>query len=184
MPISAAWQTISIPIKKTCRQRHHFRALARSESDRAVAGHHSSTGLSGHHGSLFAHYGERVEAEIISPDKAPDLPNFAETFARQSSWEWNFGQAPAFSHLLDERFTWGGVELHFDVEKGISPAPRSLPIASIRRRWKRWQNDYRAASIAPIFYSRLVKRCLRSIQIRKASCVSWLLGSEGRSLSD
>ncbi|WP_366541853.1 lipoate protein ligase C-terminal domain-containing protein, partial [Salmonella enterica] len=49
----------------------------------------------------------------------PDLPNFAETFARQSSWEWNFGQAPAFSHLLDERFTWGGVELHFDVEKGV-----------------------------------------------------------------
>ena len=33
-------------------------------------------------------------------------------------WEWNFGQAPAFSHLLDERFSWGGVELHFDVEKG------------------------------------------------------------------
>ena len=24
----------------------------------------------------------------------------------------------AFSHLLDERFSWGGVELHFDVEKG------------------------------------------------------------------
>lgn len=53
--------------------------------------------------TFFAHYGERTEAEIISPDKTPDLPNFAETFARQSSWEWNFGQAPAFSHLLDER---------------------------------------------------------------------------------
>ncbi|TGE11209.1 hypothetical protein C9F07_06300, partial [Salmonella enterica subsp. enterica serovar Poona] len=25
----------------------------------------------------------------------------------------------ACSHLLDERFTWGGVELHFDVEKGV-----------------------------------------------------------------
>jgi lipoate-protein ligase A len=68
--------------------------------------------------AFFQHYGERVAAEIISPDNTPDLPNFAETFARQSSWEWNFGQAPAFSHLLDERFTWGGVELHFDVEKG------------------------------------------------------------------
>ena len=68
--------------------------------------------------AFFSHYGERVEAEIISPDKTPDLPNFAETFARQSSWEWNFGQAPAFTHLLDERFIWGGVELHFDVEKG------------------------------------------------------------------
>lgn len=68
--------------------------------------------------AFFAHYGERVEAEVISPDNTPDLPNFAETFTRQSSWEWNFGQAPAFSHLLDERFTWGGIELHFDVEKG------------------------------------------------------------------
>ncbi|MCE0845630.1 lipoate--protein ligase LplA [Buttiauxella sp. A2-C1_F] len=68
--------------------------------------------------SFFGWYGERVEAEHISPDVLPDLPGFAETFARQSSWEWNFGQAPAFSHLLDQRFTWGGVELHFDVEKG------------------------------------------------------------------
>ncbi len=68
--------------------------------------------------AFFSHYGERVDAEVISPDNTPDLPNFAETFARQSSWEWNFGQAPAFSHLLDERFRWGGVELHFDVEKG------------------------------------------------------------------
>ncbi|MCE0800989.1 lipoate--protein ligase LplA [Buttiauxella sp. S04-F03] len=68
--------------------------------------------------SFFAWYGERVEAEHISPDALPDLPGFAETFARQSSWEWNFGQAPAFSHLLDQRFSWGGVELHFDVEKG------------------------------------------------------------------
>ena len=57
--------------------------------------------------AFFSHYGERVDAEVISPDNTPDLPNFAET-----------GQAPAFSHLLDERFRWGGVELHFDVEKG------------------------------------------------------------------
>lgn len=68
--------------------------------------------------AFFEHYGERVMPEYISPDAAPALPGFAETFARQSSWEWNFGQAPAFSHLLDERFVWGGVELHFDVEKG------------------------------------------------------------------
>jgi hypothetical protein len=105
-----------------------LRALARSESDRAVAGHHSSTGLQAITEAFFAHYGERVEAEIISPDKAPDLPNFAETFARQSSWEWNFGQAPAFT-FAGRTFPWGGVELHFDVEKGISPARRSLPIA-------------------------------------------------------
>ncbi|MFU1554036.1 lipoate--protein ligase A [Aeromonas sp. A04] len=69
--------------------------------------------------AFFAHYGERVLSEHISPSQLPDLPGFADTFARQRSWEWNFGHAPAFSHQLDERFGWGGVELHFDVEKGV-----------------------------------------------------------------
>lgn len=69
--------------------------------------------------AFFNHYGEQVKAEHISPEALPDLPGFAATFARQSSWEWNFGQAPAFSHLLDSRFSWGGIELHFDVEKGV-----------------------------------------------------------------
>jgi lipoate-protein ligase A len=68
--------------------------------------------------AFFNYYGEQVNAEIISPTQLPDLPGFTETYARQSSWQWNFGNAPAFSHLLDERFVWGGVEVHFDVEKG------------------------------------------------------------------
>ncbi|WP_169046514.1 lipoate--protein ligase A [Aeromonas salmonicida] len=69
--------------------------------------------------AFFAHYGVRVPPEHISPTQLPDLPGFADTFARQRSWEWNFGHAPAFTHQLDERFDWGGVELHFDVEKGV-----------------------------------------------------------------
>lgn len=68
--------------------------------------------------AFFRYYSEQVTPLYISPDAMPDLPGFAQTFARQSSWQWNFGQAPAFSHTLDERFSWGGVELHFDVEKG------------------------------------------------------------------
>ncbi|KTA80816.1 lipoate--protein ligase A [Aeromonas salmonicida] len=69
--------------------------------------------------AFFAHYGARVSPEHISPTQLPDLPGFVDTFARQRSWEWNFGHAPAFTHQLDERFDWGGVELHFDVEKGV-----------------------------------------------------------------
>ncbi|MFE8049420.1 lipoate--protein ligase A [Brenneria goodwinii] len=69
--------------------------------------------------AFFDYYGERCEPEIISPSAFPDLPGFSEQFARQSSWEWNFGQAPDFTHLLDTRFPWGGVELHFDVERGV-----------------------------------------------------------------
>lgn len=69
--------------------------------------------------SFFSHFNTRCEPERISPDALPDLPGFEQQFAKQSSWEWNFGQAPDFSHLLDQRFSWGGVEIHFDVERGI-----------------------------------------------------------------
>ncbi|MCS3408900.1 lipoate--protein ligase A [Serratia sp. AKBS12] len=68
--------------------------------------------------TFFAYYGSSATAEVISPEAFPDLPNFAEQFAKQSSWQWNFGKAPAFSHLLNERFTWGGVDIFFDVEQG------------------------------------------------------------------
>lgn len=69
--------------------------------------------------SFFDYYGTVCEPERISPAVFPDLPGFAETFARQSSWEWNFGQAPDFAHQLDTRFSWGGVEIHVDVERGV-----------------------------------------------------------------
>ena len=68
--------------------------------------------------AFFDHYQARCAPEHISPEALPDLPGFAEQFARQSSWEWNFGHSPDFTHLLDTRFSWGGVEIHFDVERG------------------------------------------------------------------
>ncbi len=68
--------------------------------------------------AFFRYYGETAETEYISPEKMPDLPRFPEQFAFQSSWQWNFGDAPSFSHLMDTRFPWAGVELHFDVDRG------------------------------------------------------------------
>ncbi len=68
--------------------------------------------------AFFSHFAGQCQPEIISPSALPDLPGFKEQFAKQSSWQWNFGQAPHFQHLLDTRFSWGGVEIHFDVERG------------------------------------------------------------------
>ncbi|WP_318482333.1 lipoate--protein ligase [Photobacterium leiognathi] len=87
--------------------------------------------------AFFAHYGERVEVEYISPENLPDMPGFSEKYQNQSSWEWNFGNTPQFMHSMDERFTWGGIELHLDVKKGqiiaiktftdsLDPAPIEL----------------------------------------------------------
>ncbi|MGL4601169.1 MAG: lipoate--protein ligase [Plesiomonas sp.] len=69
--------------------------------------------------AFFDHHQTSVVPEIISPEHMPDLPNFADQYAQQKSWEWNFGKAPQFMHTLDQRFNWGGVTLHCNVEKGL-----------------------------------------------------------------
>lgn len=66
-----------------------------------------------------AHYGIDVAPEFISPDHFHNLPGFEEKFARQSSWDWNWGLTPPFTHDLDERFGWGGVQVLLDVQSGI-----------------------------------------------------------------
>ncbi len=68
--------------------------------------------------SFFQHYGAKVEPEFISPDNWPDIHGFHDIYAKHASWEWNFGKTPEFSHRLDERFVWGGVELFFEVNRG------------------------------------------------------------------
>lgn len=101
-----------------------------------------------HRAGLFAHYGETAEPEIISPDVFPDLPDFAAQFAKQSSWEWNFGKAPAFSHLLNERFVWGGVDLFFDVEKGTIARAQVFTDSLNPARCSGWRKRWWAARIA------------------------------------
>lgn len=64
------------------------------------------------------HYDVEADVECIAPGNHGDLPSLDETFEFYSSWEWNYGKTPEFTHLLDERFNWGGVEVFLNVTKG------------------------------------------------------------------
>ncbi|MZI93314.1 lipoate--protein ligase [Vibrio sp. CAIM 722] len=60
-----------------------------------------------------------VDVEYISPEASSTLPEFETKFAKQSSWEWNFGSTPQFNHQLNERFGFGGVDVYLDVVHGV-----------------------------------------------------------------
>ncbi|WP_111639123.1 lipoate--protein ligase [Marinomonas shanghaiensis] len=64
--------------------------------------------------------------EEISPEALPDLPGFLEKFEQQQSWDWNFGKSPQFTHTLDERFKWGGVEIHLDLNNAHITAAQTF----------------------------------------------------------
>lgn len=72
------------------------------------------------------HFDETPEIEYISPQTLPDLPGFIEKFAQQQNWDWNFGKSPEFTHHLDERFKWGGVEVHLNLQKATISAAQAF----------------------------------------------------------
>lgn len=75
----------------------------------------------------FCEYFDEVPViEEISPEALPDLPGFVEKFAQQQSWDWNFGKSPQFTHTLDERFKWGGVEVHLDLSNAKITAAQTF----------------------------------------------------------
>lgn len=61
--------------------------------------------------SFLAEYGE---AELLG-QKDFDVEALR---ARNASWEWNYGETPAFDVQLETRFPWGGVEIMLKLKGG------------------------------------------------------------------
>lgn len=53
--------------------------------------------------------------EVVVEGLFGELPQLYEKY---SSWEWRFGQTPAFDLVLEKRFPWGGIELAMALEAG------------------------------------------------------------------
>jgi lipoate---protein ligase len=57
---------------------------------------------------------EKFDETILST--IPALKNHVEKF---SDWKWRFGETPQFNHHIEEQLSWGGVDVHFDTNKGV-----------------------------------------------------------------
>ncbi|WP_435236926.1 lipoate--protein ligase [Psychromonas sp. PT13] len=68
--------------------------------------------------AYLEYYQDQVDIEYISPESVSNLPSLEDTFKLYSSWEWNYGYTPEFTHSMDERFDWGSVEVCLNVLKG------------------------------------------------------------------
>jgi lipoate-protein ligase A len=69
--------------------------------------------------SFFAHYGSRCEPEVLDAESLRDIESLRAYYDQMADWEWRFGKTPEFSHRLEEQFSWGGIDLHLNVEHGV-----------------------------------------------------------------
>lgn len=68
---------------------------------------------------FFSHYGETCEVEVLDNNALKSESKLNLYYDKLKDWKWRFGETPKFSHKFEERFEWGGMEVHVDSHKGI-----------------------------------------------------------------
>lgn len=48
-----------------------------------------------------------------------ECPELKLEYDRLTSWTWIFGKSPEFTHTLEGRFAWGGIDINFIVKKAL-----------------------------------------------------------------
>jgi len=60
-------------------------------------------------------YGGEAKAEAVDP-AGLGLASYRDKYA---SWDWTFGKSPAFDITLENRFSWGGIEIGLNLKNGL-----------------------------------------------------------------
>ncbi len=59
------------------------------------------------------------ELQIVEKELLDKEPLLKQEYERLNSWDWRFGKSPSFTHSLEGRFDWGGIEINFVVKNAI-----------------------------------------------------------------
>ncbi|MFW5695190.1 MAG: lipoate--protein ligase [Alkalispirochaeta sp.] len=69
--------------------------------------------------SFFEQYGTRCTPELLDADSLREISSLQAYYDQMADWDWRFGKTPQFSHHLEAQFSWGGIDLHLNVEHGV-----------------------------------------------------------------
>ncbi len=65
------------------------------------------------------YYDAHAEVEVLDYEFLKSHPQLFEYYEQLKDWNWVYGKTPKFNHTFEERFPWGGVEVHLNSNKGL-----------------------------------------------------------------
>lgn len=68
---------------------------------------------------FFKHYQAVCPIEVLDNEFLKNIPELNKYYQELSDWNWRFGKTPVFSHHLEERLSWGLMDLHLEVKQGV-----------------------------------------------------------------
>lgn len=72
--------------------------------------------------SFIKEYSPDIQVEYLNINATENWPGgvtFRNNMARNSSWDWCYGESPDFNVSIKNRFSWGGIEICFKLDDGI-----------------------------------------------------------------
>lgn len=68
---------------------------------------------------FFAVYGSTCEVEVLDNKQLQTKPELLKRYEELKDWNWRFGETPQFSQRMDEKFSWGYMDVHVNAHKGL-----------------------------------------------------------------
>jgi len=68
---------------------------------------------------FFNHYGSDCIVETLDNTALSSQEKLNTYYDKLRDWQWRFGETPKFNHKMEERFSWGGIEVYIDSHKGL-----------------------------------------------------------------
>ena len=68
---------------------------------------------------FFKTYNAERHIETLDYNALKNIPELQEYYKKLKHTDWIFGETPEFNHHLEERFSWGVIDVHLHVEKGM-----------------------------------------------------------------
>lgn len=67
---------------------------------------------------FFKYYKAECPIEHLDHEFLKTIPELNKYYLELSDWNWRFGKTPEFSHHVEERLSWGLMDLHLEVKNG------------------------------------------------------------------
>lgn len=68
---------------------------------------------------FFNEYGIHADVEKLNDAQLKTIPALNKYYEELKDWNWRFGETPQFSQRMDEKFSWGYIDVHLNAVKGV-----------------------------------------------------------------
>lgn len=69
--------------------------------------------------AFFEYYQSSCEIEYLNHQTLEKIPAIKKYYEMLKSWDWTYGKTMEFTHQLEERFSWGHVDVRLHVVHGV-----------------------------------------------------------------